>query len=646
MNTSNLKLKKPNINDRYDIAIFNENAAKIDATVGKIQGAVETALSSANTAQTKATDAQERASSAQSIAENAKIVSSDAQDIAKTALETSAHAQTIADHAQKTATSAQLSATLAQSDADIARTVAEQARQIATLYGASTTAAGTANKVVTCPEFTLDKLQRGTRITVQFTNANTTAQATALNLNINNTGNIAVSNTRIANWTAGAIVDFVYDGTVWQVATPMPKLSHFGTSTTAAATVGKAVTCAGFRAEGRVAGTRIAVTFTQANTAGSPTLNVNSTGAQAIQTAAGATTDLAGAWQAGNTVDFVHTGNAWRIVSVSSGSGSTNGSISVINNLISTNTTAALSANMGRELNERIDELKKFVLWINFDDAFVGQTFTVTGPHISHSDTVPNTRSIAVHVPHANTTYTITVGETSRTVTTSNFFGLYSVFVDDVSCVLVENTWEKIAEISESGRAPEYWNIGDEMDIRLSSGEILTLQICGFDHDFQGYRMPNAGITFCLKHLMSEPRYLDQTGNQPGPLSERCLGIWLENDLFSMLPPELQKVIKPVLKTTIWYEETLRLFILSESEVFECPPNSHNWEGCQYPIFTDYASKIKALCNGNGPPSDWWLRSSGSTQGTWWQSCAVGSHGFSMTEDPSVHKGICFGFCV
>ena len=57
-------------------------------------------------------------------------------------------------------------------------------------------------------------------------------------------------------------------------------ITHFGSCSTAAATAAKVVSCTGFVLE---TGARITVKFTVTNTAASPTLNVNGTGAKAIK---------------------------------------------------------------------------------------------------------------------------------------------------------------------------------------------------------------------------------------------------------------------------------------------------------------------------------------------------------------------------
>ena len=56
-------------------------------------------------------------------------------------------------------------------------------------------------------------------------------------------------------------------------------ITHYGTCSTAAATAAKVVQCDGFKL---VTGARIAVKFSHSNTAASPTLNVNGTGAKRL----------------------------------------------------------------------------------------------------------------------------------------------------------------------------------------------------------------------------------------------------------------------------------------------------------------------------------------------------------------------------
>ena len=105
--------------------------------------------------------------------------------------------------------------------------------------------------------------------------------------------------------TAQNIDGMAFDGSV--------AITHFGTCDTAAATAAKTVSLDDFSL---VTGARILVKFTNSNTASSPTLNVNSTGAVRIYLRVNKTagTTNVTSWEAGDTVEFVYDGSYWRKV--------------------------------------------------------------------------------------------------------------------------------------------------------------------------------------------------------------------------------------------------------------------------------------------------------------------------------------------
>lgn len=85
----------------------------------------------------------------------------------------------------------------------------------------------------------------------------------------------------------------------------------YGTCGTAAGTTAKVVTCANFA---RYTGAVVTVKFTNANTATTPTLNVNSTGAATIKSYKGdALAEAEYKWAAGSTLSFVFDGTYWRL---------------------------------------------------------------------------------------------------------------------------------------------------------------------------------------------------------------------------------------------------------------------------------------------------------------------------------------------
>ena len=89
------------------------------------------------------------------------------------------------------------------------------------------------------------------------------------------------------------------------------KSTHYATCGTAAATAAKVATIqnGSFTLE---TGVKVSVKFSYSNSAASATLNVNSTGAKAIQFA-GAALASTQYWAANQVVDFVYDGTYWAI---------------------------------------------------------------------------------------------------------------------------------------------------------------------------------------------------------------------------------------------------------------------------------------------------------------------------------------------
>lgn len=88
---------------------------------------------------------------------------------------------------------------------------------LTTPYGTCSTAAATAAKVVTCPNFVA--LDAGAKITVKFSNTNSVANPT---LNVNNTGaktitchGVALTGQNVNFWRANEMMTFTYDGSAW-----------------------------------------------------------------------------------------------------------------------------------------------------------------------------------------------------------------------------------------------------------------------------------------------------------------------------------------------------------------------------------------------------------------------------------------------
>jgi hypothetical protein len=300
---------------------------------------------------------------------------------------------------------------------------------------------------------------------------------------------------------------------------------------------------------------------------------------------------------------------------------------------------------------------QRFVLWINFDHVFQGRPFTVTGGGMTtFNGTVPATLSIGVPVPHANTTYTITCDSRTRTVATSNYFGLYFVRFDNISNVLAENSWADIADVAARGAAGAYWRIGDEITIQLTGtlAQPITLQIYGFNHD-ELTSGGKAGITFGMKNLMSHVHDMNPADTNANSFAGSELCGWLNLYVFDALPAGLRAVIKQTNKRTSVGEasstirtDLMSLFLFSEAECSFFTVYSYPGEGSRYPIFTDNASRVKRTQSGSSGVN-WWFRSPAAfvvPPSNLHNFCRVTNDGALSHIGASHSQGVCFGFCV
>ena len=281
---------------------------------------------------------------------------------------------------------------------------------------------------------------------------------------------------------------------------------------------------------------------------------------------------------------------------------------------------------------------------ISFDPEFSGEEFTVAqGDDTVYTGTVPETLKKVIGLSSADTTYRITCGDTYRDITTGPYYGMQTIAIRSIYPDLEDNSWDQIAQAASAGVAADYWAVGDTKNIKLSTGETLTAQIWDFDHDdLEGGG--KASITFGLKNLMQDT---SRVAEQDEDWSDCIMRTKLEA-IFAQLPEDLKSVIKPVIKKTYRPGSSYdtistvdKLWLMSGAESAYLSSE----EGYPYPIFTDAASRIKRLSNGDGSVEDYWLRTPNRSYTNRWMYISTGGN-YTTSTDLSVSKGICFGFCI
>lgn len=217
-------------------------------------------------------------------------------------------------------------------------------------------------------------------------------------------------------------------------------------------------------------------------------------------------------------------------------------------------------------------------------------------------------------------------------------------------------SWRQIAALSEGGRAREYFSVGDEKTIELTTGEQVTLVILGFNHDdlTSGGK---AGMTIGMKNLLATKYRMNATVTNEGGWDECEMRTSTMATLLSQFPSDLQSVIKQVNKkataggaSTSITTSADKLWLFAEVEIDGTTSAGYADEGEQYEYWktvkdgTVADDRKKYLSNGSGSANLWWLRSPRVGSSAYFQ--CIGSVGIVNGDFANSTCGVSFGFCV
>lgn len=389
-------------------------------------------------------------------------------------------------------------------------------------------------------------------------------------------------------------------------------------------------------------GASVDVKFTYSNTASAPGLNVNDTGAKIIKMY-GTTAPSAYMWQAGAVVRFIYDGTNWIMQNGTLATTTYYGVTKLNSSVNSTSTAEAATPSAVKQAYDLAnDASRRAILPRLIVTAPTGTTVTVSLGQTTY--TKEGGGQVTFDLPSYGD-WLVTAGNYSSRIKIDavKMYGITALSLQDA-------TWAQIAEMSANGKASLMWAVGDEKDITVGD-ETLTLVIMDFNHDICSDGSGRAGITFGLKNLMATTRRMEATNTNANGFTGSEMYTWLQSELLSSFPEDLQSVLKLVDKKTSAGAQgteintnSMKVFLFSEVEVFGTVTYSVEGEGTQYPYFATAANRKKYLANGTGSANNWWERSPRANYSTYF--CGVNSSGGAYNVSASNARGVCFGFCV
>lgn len=221
-----------------------------------------------------------------------------------------------------------------------------------------------------------------------------------------------------------------------------------------------------------------------------------------------------------------------------------------------------------------------------------------------------------------------------------------------------DSDWVTINEIAAEGKAANYFKVGDEKTITLSTGEAITIVILGFNHD-NLTAGGKAKMSIGMKNLLETTYYMNSAATNVGGWNDSSMRTGTMVTILSQLPADLQAVIKQVNKlasaggqsATITISAD-KLFLFSKVEIDATTAAIYAREGSQYEYWRTVSThRSKCFSNGVGMSYSWWLRSPFTGDGVVFRcvddyGTFVGT-GSKYGDGVANHtRGVSFGFCV
>lgn len=268
---------------------------------------------------------------------------------------------------------------------------------------------------------------------------------------------------------------------------------------------------------------------------------------------------------------------------------------------------------------------------------YTGQPATILVPVATHYRV--SVSWVSGYVPPAAVEYTA-IANTPRAITMQYRFA---------GGDLANYSWDEINRIGALGRAAEYFSIGKTKQVALTTGEIITLVLVGFNSDALASDPTTfAPYSFHMQNSMNTKQQMELTHTNVNGWNGCRMRTTVLPEILLTLPAELQSVIKTVVKKSSAGNQSSdivqtndKLWLASEIEIFGTLTCSKSGEGSQYPYYATSGNRVKMVSN---VAASWWERSPYAANAT--SFCVVYTPGTANNGSAGSSNGVAFGLCV
>lgn len=207
--------------------------------------------------------------------------------------------------------------------------------------------------------------------------------------------------------------------------------------------------------------------------------------------------------------------------------------------------------------------------------------------------------------------YTITVknsaGVTEFTGSADLNWGDYKV----VEVGLNNQTWQGFQNIVNAGLGQKYVNVGDEMEVTLTTGETVIFRVANVEAK---------KLIWEARYALAATRQMNSSQTNSGGWNSCAMRSWLNSTFYNSLPDDLRGLIAThETKASVGSQSSSlqtasdKIWLPREYEVFGsttyAASSEHTAGGAeQFAIYADASNRIKTLGK-TGATSVWWLAS-------------------------------------
>ena len=184
--------------------------------------------------------------------------------------------------------------------------------------------------------------------------------------------------------------------------------------------------------------------------------------------------------------------------------------------------------------------------------------------------------------------------------------------------VFANNDWATIIAACQRKQVPETWAVGDQKEMTI--GQSYMIDIIGKDHDTYADGSGTAPLTLQMHDCYAIPSKMRDTGSNAGGWENTYIRDTLMAEILNKFPDEVKAAVREVSKltgagkaSTTIVTTADKLFIPSETELFDRVKFGAPGEGTQYPYYRISANRKK---HRGTTGVAWWTRTPSATSTT------------------------------